>query len=72
MKKRKYDLQDEIKLYRELAFKIRGHYCENCNKLTKDLDLHHIDKDRTNNTRINLFLLCRPCHIDEHQKIGVL
>lgn len=45
----------------------RGHACEECN-LHEWLDgpipleLHHIDGDRTNNSEVNLQLLCPNCH----------
>ena len=45
-----------------------------CNRCTKDLldagryfwCLHHIDHDRSNNTKDNLELLCKRCHQIEH------
>ena len=46
---------------------IRGQKCENCG-LTEwlgmpiNLEVHHIDGDRTNNTQENLILLCPNCH----------
>ena len=45
----------------------RGHQCECCHNvqwLGKEIPLqvHHIDGDRTNNTRDNLVLLCANCH----------
>lgn len=47
--------------------KIRGHKCENCG-LTEwlgqpiNLEIHHINGDRTDNTFENLQLLCPNCH----------
>ncbi len=45
----------------------RGHRCESCNLtewLSKPipLELHHVDGDRTNNSKENLKLLCCNCH----------
>ncbi|RKX63962.1 MAG: hypothetical protein DRP42_07110 [Tenericutes bacterium] len=40
--------------------------CEDCNA-DKDLHVHHLDKDRTNNQFNNLRLLCRSCHSKEHR-----
>lgn len=47
--------------------KLRGHKCENCG-LEKwldqpiNLEVHHIDGDRSNNSLENLQLLCPNCH----------
>ena len=47
--------------------KLREHQCESCklrywlnNPIA--LEVHHIDGDRTNNTLVNLQLLCPNCH----------
>lgn len=47
--------------------KLRGHKCENCQNtewLNKPINLqvHHIDGDKTNNCLENLQLLCLNCH----------
>lgn len=39
--------------------------CENCHS-TKNLEVHHIDYDRTNNEIDNLKLLCKSCHKKIH------
>lgn len=46
---------------------LRGHRCENCGLtewlgLPINLEVHHIDGDRTNNELDNLQLLCPNCH----------
>ena len=46
---------------------LRGHRCENCGLtewlgLPINLEVHHIDGDRTNNSLENLQLLCPNCH----------
>ncbi len=40
--------------------------CERCPS-TKNLCIHHKDRDRTNNKPFNLETLCRSCHASEHQ-----
>ena len=43
--------------------------CEDCGYNIKEiLELHHIDKNRSNNTRENLLLLCPNCHTIRHYK----
>ncbi len=44
--------------------KIRGR-CYFCSK--KATDFHHIDKNRENNSKSNILLLCRPCHTKLHK-----
>ena len=40
-------------------------YCEDCGS-TNNLDVHHIDHDRTNYSKDNLRTLCRSCHKKLH------
>jgi len=40
--------------------------CEVCSS-EKNLEVHHIDEDRTNNELSNLKLLCKSCHSKEHR-----
>lgn len=42
-------------------------FCEIC-KTTKNLDVHHIDEDRSNNFPSNLITLCKTCHSRLHSK----
>lgn len=52
---------------RKRLIQLRGQKCENCG-LTEwlgmpiNLEVHHIDGDRTNNVQENLILLCPNCH----------
>lgn len=41
-------------------------HCEICGT-TKNLDVHHIDKNPNNNRKENLIVLCRSCHIRIHR-----
>ena len=54
--------------YRKLAFRLKEAKCELCsyNKFTEILEVHHLDKDRTNNTIENLQILCPNCHRITH------
>lgn len=42
--------------------------CERCgyDKVPSILGIHHIDRDRSNNTMPNLQILCPNCHSEEH------
>lgn len=54
--------------YREVAYAQYGHICNRCgysNKLA--LEIHHKDRDRTNNNTPNLEVLCSNCHSIEHK-----
>lgn len=52
--------------------KIRdGFNCQKCNKnfsgkLSKKLDVHHVDQDKYNNDSNNLISLCKSCHAKVH------
>ena len=52
---------------RKLAYLIlnRECCCERCGS-KKNIDVHHKDRNRNNNTPNNLELLCRSCHMKEH------
>jgi len=55
--------------YRRLKLqKVEELKCEECgyNKHPEILQVHHIDRDRTNNTIDNLKLLCPTCHEEDH------
>ena len=62
--------------YMEKKLKKEIKNCEICNVSFLSLpskryvNVHHIDKNRKNNSRENLLLLCASCHMKEHQKIG--
>ena len=53
---------------RKLAYVVlnREYKCERCGS-TKNVDVHHKDGDRNNNTPENIALLCRSCHMKEHK-----
>lgn len=64
---KKYDKPQKTKAFKDKLIKIRGHKCERCNlekwlDLPISLELHHIDGDKSNNTKENLELLCPNCH----------
>ena len=44
--------------------------CEICDQPHHRLEVHHRDRDRTNNARVNLQLLCPGCHKREEYKLG--
>ena len=46
----------------------RGECCEMCSK-NPCSNLHHIDRDRSNNNPENLMLLCKSCHIEQHKEL---
>lgn len=52
---------------RKVLIKERGAKCEQCSithwlGISLALEMHHIDGDRTNNTKDNLVILCPNCH----------
>jgi 5-methylcytosine-specific restriction endonuclease McrA len=58
--------------YRHLLIKgLLPQYCELCldDPGLKRLHVHHKDKNRSNNSRDNLIVLCRPCHLLEHGRV---
>lgn len=58
--------------YRELAFSTYAAKCARCNydKNTLALDVHHKDKNRSNNNVDNLEILCCNCHMIYHRSHG--
>lgn len=57
-----------VNTYRALAFKSFPHKCLLCgyDKFPQILEVHHKDRDRTNNELSNLELLCPTCHEVHH------
>ena len=54
--------------YREIAYRNNDSVCNRCgfsNKLA--LVVHHVDRNRSNNTINNLEILCANCHMIEHR-----
>lgn len=52
--------------YRELCINEKGNLCIICGE-EDNIDVHHIDGDRTNNQLKNLIPVCRYCHIGIHE-----
>ena len=66
-KKRQSNWKDVKRTYqREYAYrKHKGSYCECCGFIPKhpcQLDVHHVDQNRKNNSIENLMTLCANCH----------
>ncbi len=59
-----------IKNWAKIRFRIvsrDNHKCRMINCVSSlDLNVHHIDYDRSNNDDINLITLCRKCHAQIH------
>jgi hypothetical protein len=54
---------EKYKNYRTIGFYHNGNKCENCGYNEHDiLQIHHIDKNRKNNKKENLIVLCPNCH----------
>lgn len=52
--------------YRRIAFENHPNHCYHC-KTIENLEVHHIDRDRGNNTPENLRVVCTHCHrVIEH------
>lgn len=45
-----------------------GGHCARCREEVpeSDVEVHHVDRDRDNNDRDNLEVLCHGCHVQEH------
>lgn len=55
--------------YRHLLGKTLPVMCSQCGeKNIKRLHVHHIDRNNKNNHIQNLKVLCRPCHLEKHNK----
>lgn len=54
--------------YRKLAFSSNPKKCNRCsyNRHPEVLQVHHVDRDRSNNSIENLEVLCPTCHFEEH------
>jgi hypothetical protein len=62
--------RDNIKNQYALKLRLiekRGDVCERCDYNKTDiLQIHHKDRDRSNNNLENLELICLNCHYEEH------
>ena len=62
--------KDKVKSQQALKIRLlkeRGMNCERCNyNKFEILQVHHKNKDRTNNNLCNLELICPNCHYEEH------
>ena len=59
----------QIKIKRKELLQTRGNKCEYCEQIVTNitkLHMHHIDRNRDNNTSDNLLLLCNFCHAKQH------
>jgi len=57
----------EINFYQKLVQKNKDLGCALCGTMTAT-EIHHIDRDRTNNSVENLTPLCNNCHRNYHEK----
>ena len=57
------------KLIREKILKRDNYKCTNpkC-KSSENLAVHHIDRNKENNSETNLITLCNKCHLKEHKE----
>lgn len=53
---------------RPTVYREKGRECRVCSD-TKDLNIHHLDMNRTNNSLDNLIPLCETCHHKVHHKV---
>jgi len=62
--------KDKVKHYKALKtrlLKIRGNVCERCGyNIFEILQVHHKNRDKSNNNFENLELVCPNCHFEEH------
>ncbi len=66
--------KDKVRTQRALKLRLlaeRGKKCEQCGYAkTEILQVHHKDRDRSNNALSNLALICPNCHAEEHYLEG--
>ena len=64
-----YNGGSDPRYYRKLALRSYPNRCYRCgyDKYISVLEVHHKDRDRTNNKLSNLEILCRNCHGEEHR-----
>ncbi len=62
--------KDKVSTLRRIKVQLlalRGEQCERCGYSKKEvLQIHHKNRDRTNNDLANLELICPNCHYEEH------
>ncbi len=62
--------KDKVKHYQSIKLRLieqRGRKCERCNYSQYEiLQVHHKDRNHTNNDFLNLELICPNCHCEEH------
>lgn len=62
--------RDKVKNYQSLKIRLleqRGKKCKRCDyEKYEILQVHHRDRNRTNNELVNLDLICPNCHFEEH------
>ena len=56
---------------KKIIFYIYDFQCQVCKQHTFELELHHVDKNNTNDELVNLKPLCTKCHLLVHGKILV-
>lgn len=56
--------------YQRIAREIKEQKCEMCNATDVRLDVHHIDKNKSNNIIENIVILCVSCHAKLHYYNG--
>ena len=52
---------------RDILLELLGNKCSSCGA-TDNLELHHIDNNRLNNSLDNIKLVCKECHKNIHSK----
>lgn len=67
-----YGLGGSHKTYRKIAFRAHGKICNRCEYegVPGVLEVHHVNRDRSNNAPENLEVLCPTCHRVEHFQKG--
>ena len=57
--------------YRKKCLSEKGRCCVECGA-DENIEVHHIDRDRGNNSIENLVPMCYGCHMDVHSSTGGL
>lgn len=61
---------DKLYVYQRKAYEFYGKKCSICVEMEGQIDVHHKDKNRKNNTIENLQVLCASCHAKIHKQVS--
>ena len=63
--------RNQLKIYREIIINLLGNVCSECNSKDKEFHIHHKDNNYNNNSKDNILLKCKDCHIKLHTRENI-